>query len=114
MRAARASLAAIALVAAGAACAAELGTLFHSAEERARLERLRRGDPAPAEAPSGPEAPAARREITGFVVRSDGRGTAFVDGVPVPVDPRNARLLDPKSMRGAERGRDEDFKVERK
>lgn len=113
MRAARASLAAAALILAGAAGAAELGTLFHSTEERSRLDRLRRGEHAPAGRATAPAAPAAPREVTGFVVRSDGRGTAFVDGVAVPVDPRTAKLLDPKAVRGAP-DRSEDFRIERK
>jgi hypothetical protein len=76
--------------------AADFGTLFHSAEERDRLDRLRRGDPV-----SEAVEPQRGKEITGFVLRSDGRGgTAFVDGAPVQVDPRDARLLDPKTVRG--------------
>src|SRR6185436_14968332 len=111
MRAARASAAAALLVFACAASAAELGTLFHSAEERARLDRMRRGDPPPGQHQQS-EAPARGREITGFVVRSDGRGTAFVDGVAVPVDPRTSKLLDPKSVRQGRRP--EELKIERK
>lgn len=114
MRAARASLAAAALLLAGAAGAVELGTLFHSAEERNRLDRLRRGEP-PAKVQAEAAAPAARREITGFVMRSDGRGTAFVDGIAVPVDPRNAKLLDPKAVRDPHAPRkSEDLKVEQR
>jgi len=61
------------------AAAQELRTLFHSPEERARLDRLRRGEPA--------EAPAAARPprvpvVTGFVKRSDGRDTVWLDGTP--------------------------------
>ena len=113
MRVARASLATAALILACAAGAADLGTLFHSAEERARLDRLRRGEPAPTAEAAAPDAHAPRREITGFVVRSDGRGTAFVDGVPVPVDPRNSKLLDPKALGGKPRKSD-DLRIERK
>ena len=51
-----------------AAWSAELGTLFHTPEERARLDRLRRGEPEVAHtAHSGPPM------ITGYVKRSDGR-----------------------------------------
>jgi hypothetical protein len=112
MRTARASLAALVVLFAAAAGAAELGTLFHTPEERERLDRLRRGEPVQAaEAPAqGP----VRREITGFVVRSDGRGTAFVDGVAVPVDPRTSKLLDPKAVRGGQARKSEDFRIERK
>ena len=74
----RAALAAFLLVGCSAACAAELGTLFHSPEERARLDRLRRGEPA--------ETPRAAQNrtptVTGFVKRSDGRNTVWIDGRP--------------------------------
>ena len=61
------------------AASEELRTLFHSPEERARLDRLRRGEPA--------EAPAAARPprvpaVTGYVKRSDGRDTVWLDGTP--------------------------------
>ena len=94
-RADRALLVAACLLAAGVH-AADFGTLFHSAEERERLDRLRRGDPVTKDA-----VPQRSKEVTGFVMRSDGRGgTAFVDGAPVLVDPRDAKLLDPKAVRG--------------
>jgi hypothetical protein len=58
----------------------ELRTLFHSPEERARLDRLRRGEPAEpaAAAARAPRVPA----VTGFVKRSDGRDTVWFDGTP--------------------------------
>ena len=59
----------------------ELRTLFHSAAEREKLDRARRGEP-PAESP----AEAARRDppkVTGFVRRSDGRDPVWLDGRPV-------------------------------
>ena len=114
MPAARADrlLAALACAAALAAGAAELGTLFHSPEERARLDRLRRGEPASAVA--GPDTPERPRELTGFVKRSDGRGTAFIDGTPVPVTPGNAPLLQPDAVRGYAGRKGDDIKVERK
>ncbi len=60
------------------AAAADLRTLFHSAEERERLDRERRGEPAePAQKKSGPAL------VTGMVKRSDGRDTVWVDGVAV-------------------------------
>jgi len=74
MRASRMLLAAIAIAAAGAH-AGELRTLFHSAEERERLDALRRGEP--------PHAAAAKRAppvLGGFVKRSDGRSTVWVNG----------------------------------
>lgn len=113
MRAARADrlLAALLCAFAFAAAGAELGTLFHTPEERARLDRLRRGDPDTLSGPATPERP---RELTGFVKRSDGRGTAFIDGTPVPVAPGNTRLLEPEAVRGHAGRAGQDIKVERK
>jgi hypothetical protein len=75
--------------------APDFGTLFHSAEERARLDKLRRGEL--------PDPPATRRgppSVTGFVQRSDGRNTVWIDGRPVPVaGPRAAPLFDPRAVR---------------
>lgn len=112
MRAVRADLVLAVLLSGCAACAgaAELGTLFHTPEERARLDRLRRGEPAPRIG----GAPGVRRELTGFVKRSDGRGTAFIDGVPVPVSPATSPLLEPGAVRGYAERRNEDLKIERK
>ena len=100
---------ALALAAAGAA-ADDLGTLFFTAEERARLDKLRRGEPA-AEHGSGTSG-SAKRALTGFVQRSDGRTTVWIDGNPVPLNsPRNAKL-DPKAVQAYAPG--DDVKVERK
>lgn len=55
---------------------AELRTLFHSAAEREELDRIRRGDP-PEEVASTKRVPPA---VTGFVKRSDGRDTVWLDG----------------------------------
>jgi hypothetical protein len=55
---------------------AELRTLFHSASEREALDRIRRGDP-PEEVASTKRAPPG---VTGFVKRSDGRDTVWLDG----------------------------------
>jgi hypothetical protein len=89
-----------------------LETLFHTAQERERLDRLRRGEPVAA-APSAGE-PVRAREITGYVKRSDGRGTAFIDGVPVPVDPRGAPLLEPGAVRAYAGRPSENLRIERK
>lgn len=91
----------LALAALGAA-ADELGTLFHTPEERARLDRLRRGEPAVPTASTAPAAASgARQALTGFVQRSDGRTTVWIDGNPVPLpSPRSAPKLDPNSVRG--------------
>lgn len=104
-------LLAVALCAwATAAGAAQIDTLFHTPEERERLDRLRRGEPV---AQARAEA-SGRRELTGYVKRSDGRGTAFIDGVPVPVDRRAAPMLEPGAVSAYAPRESEDFKVERK
>jgi hypothetical protein len=52
------------------------------------------------------------RALTGFVQRSDGRTTVWIDGNPVPLNsPRNAKL-DPKAVQAYSPG--DDVKVERK
>ena len=59
----------------------ELRTLFHSAAEREKLDRARRGEPV-----VDPAAETTRRDpakVTGFVRRSDGRDTVWLDGRPV-------------------------------
>ena len=71
-----------------------LGTLFHTPEERARLDRLRRGEPPVIDSPTaGREA--RTPAVTGYVKRSDGRNTVWVDGTPLATrtDPRT---FDPK------------------
>ena len=104
---------AMVLLAAGIAAAAEpaLGTLFFSAEERARLDRLRRGETEPAAAP----APGAGSAVTGFVKRSDGRHTVWIDGRPVNVrGPQAANVLDPRAVRAYADQGEESLKIERK
>jgi hypothetical protein len=93
-----------------AAGSAELGTLFHTPEERARLDRLRRGEPEVAHAArSGPPV------ITGYVKRSDGRATIWIDGRPLVVTaPEVASHLDAKSVRAHSGRSDESFRIERK
>jgi|SRR5688572_3534928 len=93
--------------------AAQLDRLFHTPEERDRLDRLRRGEPVATAAGTANE-PARRKELTGFVKRSDGRGTAFIDGIAVPVERNDAPLLDPKSVRAYAGRESDDLKVERK
>ena len=91
-----------------AAFGANFGTLFHTAEERERLDRLRRGEPeAGRYVRSGPPT------VTGYVKRSDGRHTVWIDGAPVPVaTPESARLLD--SVRTPAERSDGTLKIERK
>lgn len=78
---------------ANAAPPVELGTLFHTPEERARLDRLRRGElPEPAEGTAREQRTPA---VTGYVRRSDGRNTVWVDGTPVATK-KDPRTFDPK------------------
>ena len=103
MRTARASLAAL-LLALGAAHAEDLGTLFYSPAEREHLDRERRGEAV--EQPAG-EPLAREHAITGFVKRSDGRGTVWIDGRPVRVtDPKSERVFDPHSVRAYSKSAD--------
>lgn len=114
MRTARARglfLAIVLACAAAGAGAVELGTLFNSAEERARLDRLRRGE-SPARASGARQGPS---EVTGFVKRSDGRSTVWIDGVPMQVaTPRAGALLEPESVRDYGARVDGALKIERK
>lgn len=94
----RASILFVAILAALPASAADIGTLFHSPKERQDLERQRsgvgapKGDPAAAAAPVRPDP-----VLTGYVKRSDGKSTAFIDKQPVPVlSERFDRRLEPK------------------
>jgi len=104
-------LAAFLLVFAACAGAADLGTLFHTPQERARLDRLRRGEaPATAAAPGG-----GQPEVTGYVQRSDGPSTVWIDGVAVAVATHRGKpLFDAKSVRAYADRKSEDLKVERK
>lgn len=87
-----------ALLGPAGASAVEFGTLFTTPEERARLDRLRRGEPAAATTLS--EHPVIPPELTGYVKRSDGRNTVWLDGVPVPTrNPKSEQLLDPRKVR---------------
>ena len=113
MRAARADRFFAALLCAGAvaAGAADLGTLFHTPEERARLDRLRRGEAVGLPGSAEPERP---RELTGFVKRSDGRHTVWIDGSPVQVSrPGAGDMLQPRAV-GSHGGTEDAVKIERK
>jgi hypothetical protein len=65
---------------AGLAQAQTLGTLFHTPKERELFDRQRRGDRVEVEG----QAPVQRREpvVTGYVKRSDGKSTVFLDRRP--------------------------------
>jgi hypothetical protein len=98
---------------AGQAAGAEpaLGTLFHTPEERARLDRLRRGEPEAAAAPVAGRASA----VTGFVKRSDGRHTVWIDGSPYSVrGPQAGPVFDPQSVRAYADRHEESLRIERK
>lgn len=71
--------------------AQELGTLFHTPKERELLERLRRGEKIEATAILRPDP-----TVTGFVKRSDGKSTVFLDKQPFTVDDAdNNKLIEP-------------------
>jgi hypothetical protein len=98
-----AALAAIAWVLAAAARADELGTLFFSPEERARMDQQRRGElepPPKASTGEGPRAatPARPPVLTGYVQRSDGRDTVWIDGRAVAPTAPQARSLEPSRV----------------
>jgi|SRR5690242_13314590 len=77
----------------------DLGTLFFTREERAALDRLRRGEP------QAPAAHMARHAVTGFVRRSDGRNTVWIDGSPVPISGTAPEAIAPQEpKRGAGEG----------
>jgi len=104
---------ALALFAAGFAYAADpvFGTLFFSAEERANLDRMRRGESEPAARPAAGLGSA----MTGFVKRSDGRHTVWIDGSPITVrGPQPEPVLDPRSVRAYSDRQDDSLKIERK
>lgn len=101
---------ALLLAFAGAAAAAELGTLFHTPQERERLDRARRGEPERDTAAMRGATPT----VTGFVKRSDGRGTVWIDGTPMPVSPETTRRLDPAAVRTYSNDGDERLHIERK
>ena len=91
-----------ALAAPAAFAADELGTLFTTADERARLDRLRRGEPLAPAASIATEDPARPSEVTGFVRRSDGRNTIWIDGMPNVTRSRKADpLLEPGAVQGS-------------
>lgn len=107
------SMLAAALLALAPACLAAdgLGTLFHTPEERALLDKQRRGEPV--EAVAATPAPPRVREVTGFVKRSDGRNTVWIDGQPVPTRaPKAGPLLDPSGVQGYADRKQDDLRVE--
>src|SRR5688572_26569928 len=78
------------------ACAQELGRLFFTPEQREALDARRR-----ARVPDKPAAPVVASPTTrldGYVQRSGGRSTVFINGEPVPEGSADAPRLD--SRRG--------------
>ena len=104
-----AAILSLVLMVSGMAVADELRTLFHTPEERARLDRLRRGEP--------PEASHAERrapQVTGFVKRSDGRDTVWIDGRPVAMSGAASKALtDSRKAREAARGEPPAIEIKR-
>lgn len=88
---------AVAIPASPEAATPPLGTLFHTPEERERLDRLRRGEPAVERSATA----RGSNEVTGFVKRSDGRATVWIDGIPMQLSsPKAGALLEPRVVRG--------------
>jgi hypothetical protein len=111
-------VASVARIAAGIACAMALtaaaqetlGTLFLTPQERARLDRLRRGEPV---AEQGAAAVAnSDPQLTGYVQRSDGRTTVWVDGRALSLPPRSAPRLEPSAVND-ERSDSQGVRIER-
>jgi hypothetical protein len=81
------------------ALAVDFGTLFNSPEERARLDRLRRGEPDAPPAAFEPHGP--NPLVTGYVTRSDGRDTVWIDGRPVVMSGSEAEAVLKSTPMGA-------------
>ena len=92
----RFALALIAFVAAEASGAdrAPLGTLFQTPQERAAVDRAGRGEPV-----SETSGLRANPVITGYVKRSDGKSTVFIDNQPFDVKGAKAEAhLQPRNV----------------
>ncbi len=88
----RTSLFIFLLAASVAAPAQQLGTLFHSQKERDTLDRMRRG-----ESVDQAVAPLPDPVVTGYVKRSDGKSTVFIDKRAYPArDPRMQGAIEPR------------------
>lgn len=88
----RAALAALLLLCAGQAAAQELGRLFFTPEQRAALDARRAARLPDTPAPVLAASPTTR--IDGYVKRSRGKSTVWVDGAAVPegTQPEGLRL----------------------
>jgi hypothetical protein len=81
----------------GAAAAEEsLGTLFLTPDERARLDRARRGEPVVPDAPGA--AHGSDPQLTGYVQRSDGRTSVWIDGRALRLPARSTPRLEPDAV----------------
>ena len=90
----RTSLALLLVAFSAIAGAQELGTLFHTPKEREALDRMRRGDPA---GQAGQAYVRPDPVVTGYVKRSDGKSTVFIDKQPYPTrNDRVQRMLEPQ------------------
>jgi hypothetical protein len=88
----RTSLFIFLLAASAAAPAQQLGTLFHSAKERETLDRIRRGESVDQVA-----VPLHDPVVTGYVKRSDGKSTVFIDKRAYPArDSRMQGAIEPR------------------
>jgi hypothetical protein len=88
----RARLFVLLLAASAAAPAQQLGTLFHSPKERDTLDRMRRG-----ESVDQATVPLPDPVVTGYVKRSDGKSTVFIDKRAYPArDPRMQGAIEPR------------------
>ena len=79
-----------------AIAAGELRSLFHTALEREQLDRMRRGETVEAT----PEKSRVAPVVTGYVKRSDGRHTVWLDGRAV-TGPETNGLADAAHLRDA-------------
>ena len=92
------AFACLVLVATNAVAQESLGTLFLTPAERTRLDALRKGEGA-VPGRTGAAAAATRdHALTGYVQRSDGRTTVWIDGRAVSVPPRKAPKLEPRDV----------------
>lgn len=90
-------LVSLASVDAFAQSGASLGTLFQTPQERVAIDRTRAGETGTAATSFG--ALRANPVITGYVKRSDGKHTVFVDNEPFDVKGEKAdRLLQPRNV----------------
>jgi len=74
-----------------------LGTLFQTPQERAAIDRARSGEKD--SAPTSFGTPRPNPVITGYVKRTDGKDTVFIDNEPFEVKgPKAEALLKPRNV----------------